>query len=73
MRKIEDYRRHAAECRDMATRATTPEQREMLVNMADTWDSLAEGRAAQLKRLERLERLGDGKMAVGSENPQTDD
>jgi hypothetical protein len=70
MRKIEDYRRHAAECRDMAQRANGQEQREMLLSMAATWDSLAAGREESLKRLQRIEKLDA--MGISAE-PQTDE
>jgi hypothetical protein len=57
MHKIEDYRVHAAECREMAGRARNDADREMLLNMARTWDSLADARIEQLTRAKRLEAL----------------
>jgi hypothetical protein len=41
MKKVEDYRAHADECRLMANRARSPEDKAMLMNMAATWASLA--------------------------------
>jgi hypothetical protein len=41
MKKIEDYRDHAAECPSLANRARSPEDKAMLLNMAATWESLA--------------------------------
>lgn len=57
MRKIEDYRKHAEECRVMAGRAASEREREMLLDMAKTWESLAHDREEQKKRLVRMERL----------------
>ena len=42
MRKIEDYRKHAEECRLMLARSRTEDERQMLLNMAATWDSKSE-------------------------------
>jgi hypothetical protein len=44
MKKASDYRTHADECRMLARTAKTAEHRAMLMNMAATWDSLAETR-----------------------------
>jgi hypothetical protein len=52
MQKVEDYRKHADECRAMAPRS--PEERDMLLNMARTWDDLASHRAAQITRHQRM-------------------
>jgi hypothetical protein len=49
MRKIEDYRKHAEECRQLARRAAPGEHRDQLMNMAHTWDGLAEERQRQLQ------------------------
>jgi hypothetical protein len=46
MQKVEDYRRHAEECRTLA-RGVTGEQREQLLKMAETWDALAVERSRQ--------------------------
>jgi hypothetical protein len=40
MKKFEDYRAHADECRSLANRAPTPENKDLLMNMAATWESL---------------------------------
>jgi hypothetical protein len=52
MQKIEVYRNHAEECRTMARRSRLPGEREMLLNMARTWDDLATFRAEQIARQE---------------------
>jgi hypothetical protein len=50
VKKVEEYLRHAAECRDMA-RTAPPAHRQQLVQMAETWEQLAEARRQQLNRL----------------------
>jgi hypothetical protein len=50
MKKLEDYEWHAAECRAMATRAVGV-RREQLLNMAATWEQLADTRRRKLLRL----------------------
>jgi hypothetical protein len=57
MKKVEEYRRHAEECREMADRATKPDHRKMLLNMAKTWEQLAEARQAHTARQRRLAEL----------------
>ena len=49
MKTIEDYRQHADECRQLASRARTPEERDMILNMAATWEVLAKSREKMLK------------------------
>jgi hypothetical protein len=44
MRKVSEYERQAAECRNLAARMKTPEQRKQLEDMADVWDRLARER-----------------------------
>lgn len=43
MRLVEDYRRNAKDCRDLAMRMP-PEQRQQLIDMAEQWDRMAEDR-----------------------------
>jgi hypothetical protein len=59
MRKITDYRNHATECRTMATKAATDEQRDALLDMARTWNMLAEERERALEQKERIQALGE--------------
>jgi hypothetical protein len=72
MKKVEDYRRHADECRAMIKQARSPEERAMLVTMAETWEALAVSRQAQIdrqKRLRELDQVGqasDGERREGS-------
>jgi hypothetical protein len=57
MKKVADYRQHAEECRVMARRSGSAEQRQMLFVMAGTWDSLAEQRLNANARQERMAKL----------------
>jgi hypothetical protein len=63
MKKVEDYRAHADECRLMANRARLPTDRDMLMNMAATWESLAIAREAQIGRQKRMAELESGTAA----------
>lgn len=63
MKKVEDYRAHADECRIMANRARSPEDKAMLMNMAATWASLAVDRLAHVDRLARMDKLENGAAA----------
>ena len=40
-----DYLKHANDCRMLAKQTKVEEHREMLVNMAASWEMLAEGRS----------------------------
>jgi len=64
MKKVSEYREHAEECRALARRSKSPADRDMLLNMAATWDSLADDRIRTAERQERLAKLeqvdGDG-------------
>jgi len=53
MKKLHEYIQHADECRAMA-RTAAPHHRAQLMQMAETWDQLAEAR----KR--KLEKSGNG-------------
>jgi hypothetical protein len=65
MRKVEEYRRNADECRQLATRSSNEEARTQLLQMAETWEGLARDREEQIARQERMSALegnedGDG-------------
>ena len=49
MRKLDDYLKFAAECREMAS-VMQPTFRPQLLHMADTWERLAQARRDELKR-----------------------
>ena len=48
--KIPEYHKHAEECRKLARTALSPEERQQLLIMAETWEQLAERRADMLKQ-----------------------
>ena len=50
MKKISDYRKHVDECRALLRGARTPEERQKLINLAETWEGLAVARANKLAR-----------------------
>jgi hypothetical protein len=65
MRKVEEYRRNADECRQLATKSSNEEARTQLLQMAETWEGLARDREEQIARQERMSALegnedGDG-------------
>jgi hypothetical protein len=64
MRKVEDYKRHAEECRAMARSTTNDDQRQGLLRMAETWESLAADRVGHMARQRRIGALD---QASGSE------
>ena len=49
MKKLHEYLKHAAECRDMA-RMALPAHRQQLEAMAATWEQLAEARRRKLDK-----------------------
>jgi hypothetical protein len=60
MGKVEDYKRHADECRAMARNSSNEEHRRGLLTMAETWESLARDREAHMERQKRLGALDQG-------------
>jgi hypothetical protein len=57
MRKIEEYKRHADECRQLAAISSNEETRAQLLEMAQTWTELARNREDQIVRHERIDAL----------------
>jgi hypothetical protein len=57
MSKIPEYRQHAKECRSLAERSRSPKYREMLLNIAAAWESLANDRIKTAEGLERIANL----------------
>jgi hypothetical protein len=57
MKKIEEYLKHAEECRAMARNTTNEEQRLGLLTMAETWEGLAKERRAQIDRAKRIDEI----------------
>jgi hypothetical protein len=52
MKLVEEYLRHAEECRKLAAQSG-PEQRKTIEGMGDVWEKLAEERRVRLEREER--------------------
>lgn len=50
--KVNEFRLRAAECRNHAAKATSPDMREHYLWLAEMWHGLAEARAAFLKLTE---------------------
>jgi hypothetical protein len=44
MRKTSEYRHHAEECRKLAAKMKTGDQRDHMLKIAKVWDQLAEER-----------------------------
>ncbi len=44
MKKTEEYKQRAQECRDLAKRTGPGHERDQLLEMAETWDRLSEER-----------------------------
>jgi truncated hemoglobin YjbI len=69
MKKASEYRRHAAECRQLMRTVADDEQKAALEKMASTWDSLAadrERRIEQMKRIAAIEASVAGSEDNGS-------
>ncbi len=49
MKKMTDYLRHAAECRNMA-RSASPSHKHQLEQMAEVWEQLADARRRKLEK-----------------------
>jgi hypothetical protein len=71
MKKIHEYREHAAECRELA-RVASAGHRTQLEQMAETWDQLAEARARQLAKEGKTEDVArpDQISSAGSGLPE---
>ena len=50
MKSVQNYLDHAKECRQLAARARTQEEKEMILRMEATWNDLAEFRNKQLAK-----------------------
>ena len=58
MKKASEYREHAQQCRNLAKRMSAGAQRDQLLEMALTWDKLAEERSELVRRHPELS-IGD--------------
>lgn len=55
MQKTIDYQAHAEDCRKMASSTMVSERHKaMLLQMAETWETLARDRQEHLQRRERI-------------------
>ena len=59
MKKASEYRQHAEECRALAHGMADGEQRDQLLEMAATWDKLAEDRSELVRRHPDLALAGE--------------
>ncbi len=59
MKKASEYRKHAEECRILAKQVPEGPQREQLLEMARTWDNLANDRDALVKKHPELAQTDD--------------
>ena len=59
MKKASEYRLHAKECRDLAAKMESAEQREQLLEMADHWETLASDRAELISKHPELAHPGE--------------
>ena len=50
MKKASEYRQHAAECRSLANAMDQGDQRDQLLEMAATWERLADERSDLVRR-----------------------
>ena len=66
MKTIEDYRTHADECRLLARRARTPEERELILTMAAAWENLAETRLKMLAGQLRMRADEDVRLRLAT-------
>jgi hypothetical protein len=49
MKTVAEYRKFAEECRDLASKLRTPDDKRALELMATAWDKVANEREAKLK------------------------
>jgi hypothetical protein len=49
MHIVEQYRKHARNCREIAKRLDRPEDRQMLERLAKAWETLADLRERDIK------------------------
>jgi hypothetical protein len=54
MQQVHEYRKHADECRALASKAMNADHRQRLLGLAAQWDALAEDREKLLKTQNRL-------------------
>jgi hypothetical protein len=63
IRKVSEYEQHAADCRRLAAETSNQTKKKKLLDMAEEWSRLAEGRRVQLTG------RPDSDTPTGSSNP----
>jgi len=59
MKKASEYRQHARECRQLAQAMESEDQRDLMLQMAEHWDKLADDRIALIEKHPELAREGE--------------
>lgn len=72
MKKASEYRVHAQECRALAVGLKEGEQRDQLLEMARTWERLAEDRASLVARHPELALPGETSEEGGTDGNRSD-
>ena len=63
MKKLHEYREHAAECREMA-RTAPPAHRQQLEQMAATWEQMASARQRKLRQARITDDKNDDETVI---------
>jgi hypothetical protein len=69
MKKASEYRLHAEECRTLARGMNAGEQRDQLLDMANTWEQLATERALLIARHPELAIAGERAEEMARSEP----
>jgi hypothetical protein len=69
MKKASEYRQHADECRAMADQTKPGPQRDQLLEMARTWDKLADERSDLIRRHPEQAIAGEHEEEKGRPTP----
>ena len=68
MKKASEYRQHAEECRVLARSMPAGKDRDQLLEMATTWDTLAAERSKLVRRHPELAIRGEHEEEFHQEN-----
>ena len=60
MQKLDEYKQHADECRQLANQSSNEQNRQQLLVMAERWEQMAKDRAKLLERQQRIADLEQG-------------
>ncbi len=66
MKKASEYRTHAAECRQLAAKMASGDQRDQLLEMAANWEKMATERSDLVRRHPELALAGERDEEGGS-------